>query len=132
MEKRLITKKQEQAFRLCHQDFEGLTETEAAERMGVTQATISEHLANVKKVAPQLFPILTKFQAQCYHYITCDGWLPEEIADYMGRPINSVYKALQACRNKGLPLPVKVRGNILRYEELPDPEVSDTIIIRKF
>ena len=124
MEKRLITVKQEEAFRLCHQDFEGLTETEAAERMGVTQATISEHLANVKKIAPQLFPIMTKQQAKCYHHLTVDGWSPQEIADHLGISVNAVYLTFRSYKGKGLAFPGP-RGNVLQYEEWMDDIVKE-------
>ena len=125
-QKRVITERQEEAVRLCHHDFEGLTMTEAAKKMGISQPAITHLLAKVKKIAPQLFPMMTKYQAQCYHFFTCDGWPPASIAEYLDRPIWSVYEALQACKNKGLPLP-QAHGDIMNYTEGMDGEV-----IRKF
>jgi predicted DNA-binding protein YlxM (UPF0122 family) len=120
--KRTITEKQEEALRLCHHDFEGLTEIEAAARMGISQQAISKLLNKVKEIAPQFFPILTKLQAECYHHSTCDGWSPLEIAKYMYRSKWSVYKALQACGKKGLPLP-DAHGDIMKYTENMDDKV---------
>jgi len=71
--KRSITKKQEQALQLCHQDFGGLEQIEAAERMNISQQAISKLLAVVKKVLPQYFPIITKLEAQIYHYYMVEG-----------------------------------------------------------
>jgi len=121
-QKRVITERQEEAFRLCHHDFEGLTMTQAAERMGITHQAVTKLLAKVKKVAPQLFPLMTKFQAQCYHYLCCDGWPPAEIAMYMNRSLWSVYNALQKCKRKGMPLP-QAHGDIMRYKEGMDGQV---------
>jgi DNA-directed RNA polymerase specialized sigma24 family protein len=120
---RAITERQEEALRLCHHEFEGLTETEAAMHMGISQSAVSQLLSQVKKVAPQLFPIMTKFQAQCYHHLTCDGWSPDDIAERLYRQVNSVYKALQACKSKGLPLP-QAHGDIMRYTEDMDGKVT--------
>lgn len=121
-QKRTITERQEEAIRLCHHDFEGLTEIDAAERMGISQSAVSQLLSQVKKVAPQLFPIMTKFQAQCYHHLMCDGWSPDDIAERMDRQVNSVYKALQTCKLKGLPLP-QAHGDIMKYTEDMDDKV---------
>ena len=41
---RLITFRQEQALRLCHQDFEGLDQPEAAKQMGINQSVLSRLL----------------------------------------------------------------------------------------
>lgn len=118
----MLTKKQEEVIRLCHQDFGGLTEAEAAERLGIDQSSVSRRLARAEANAPQLFPIITKLQAQCHHYLMCDGWSPKEIAEYIGKPINSVYKALQACGKKGLPLSTS-HGDVMRYDPGMDAEV---------
>ena len=119
-----ITKRQEEALKLVHHDFEGLEEVEAAERMGITQQAVSRLLARLKEIAPQFFPIMTKYQAQCYHYLTCDGWSPKEVAAYLDRSIWSVYQALQACGRKGWPLP-KAHGDIMEYTEDMDSEVME-------
>ena len=57
--KRLITKRQEQILRLCHHDFEGLTQEQAAEKLGVSRPVITKALACIEKIMPQYFPILT-------------------------------------------------------------------------
>ena len=91
MSKRLITKKQEEIFKLCHHDFEGLSQTEAAERLGITQSAVLQALACVEKVLPQFFPILTKQEAQIYHYYMAEGWEVDEISEYTGLTHNAVY-----------------------------------------
>lgn len=129
--KRLITEQQEKVIRLCHHDFEGLTQSEAAERMGISQQAVSKLLAKVEKVAPQLFPILTKFQARSYHHLMMDGWSVKDIAKHLETSSRSVYNALKACRDKGLSLPKSVCGNILRYEDY-DTDWIDEHTVEKF
>ena len=53
--KRLITKRQEEAIRLCHPDFGGLSTKAAAKEMGIKQRAVQQLLQSAKKVAPQLF-----------------------------------------------------------------------------
>lgn len=102
MEKRLITEKQERALKLCHYDHGGLTREEAAKIMGIDQSVLSRLLRKVKKVAPQLFPIMTKQEAKISHYFMVDGWKVKEIAEYMGLSIIAVQRSLQRCRRKDL------------------------------
>lgn len=63
--KRLITEHQEKIYRLCSHEFECLSVGEAAERLGITHQAVSDALAQIKKVAPQLFPILTRQERDC-------------------------------------------------------------------
>lgn len=123
MAKRLITKKQEQALRLCHQNFEGLPQEEAAKRMGISQQAISKLLTTVEKVMPQYFPILTKQEAERYHLYMNEGWSVDEIAEHFGLTPDSIYKALQRARDKGMYFS-KDRGRILSYEPSMDANIK--------
>lgn len=100
MSKRFITERQEEILRLCHHEFEGLSQTEASKKLGVSQKVISETLARVKKIAPQFFPILTKFEFKVYNLYTLEGWKTEEIADYLNISKQKIYKAFQRAKNK--------------------------------
>ena len=122
MGKRIITKRQERALRLCHQDFDGLTQPEAAYRMNISQQALSQLLARCEEIAPQFFPILTKQEAKFYHLFTVEGWSVEDIAknenedgitEYSGVTLNAVYKTFQRCREKGLKFPGG-RGKVLQ------------------
>jgi len=123
MTKRLITSRQEKAFRLCRHEFEGLTLAEAAERMGTTCQSVSKLLAQVKKVMPQFFPILSKQEAKCYHYLTVEGLSPKDIARTLEISVKAVYLTLDRCKAKGLAFPGP-RGNVLSYEEWMDSTVK--------
>lgn len=100
MNKRLLTKRQEEIFKLCHHDFEGLSQTEAAERLGISQKIISIALKRIKKVAPQLFPILTKLEAKAYHYFMDEGWGVTEIAEYLNSSEDKISNAIRRAKDK--------------------------------
>ena len=128
MKKRLITKRQEQALRLCHQDFDGLSPKEAAKRMGINQPALNGLLARLKK-NPRFqayFPILTKIEAERYHLYCVEGWSVNDIAGHFGVTPDSIYKTLQRARDKGMCF-TKPKGRILSYS----PEM-DAKVIHKF
>jgi len=81
---RLITQRQEQIYRMRHQDFGGLATKQVAAMLGVGEQWINRQMKKMKKIAPQLFPILTKRQADIYNLHENVGLLVQEIAEYLG------------------------------------------------
>ena len=124
---RLITEKQEQALRLCHQDFEGLGQTEAAKQMGISQQAISKLLAAVEKILPDYFPLLTKTEAKRYHLYMAEGWSVKDIAEHFELTLRSVYNALQRARDKGMYF-TETKKKMLSYNS----EMDDNQIKQKF
>ena len=122
--KRLISEKQEIALKLCHQDFGGLDQTEAAERMGISQQAMNKLLAAVEKVLPQYFPLLTKQEAERYHLYMVEGWSVDEIAEHFGLTPRSVYYALQRARDKGMHF-TEAKGRVLSYDESMDDDIKE-------
>lgn len=123
--KRLITKRQEQILRLVHHDFNGLTQAEAAQQLGVSQSTISNTLKHIEKVLPYFFPILTKFEAKCHHYFAVEGWSIGEVAEHLDQSENAIYKALKRAKDKGAWF-AKSKGRILSYNINMDAHVRKT------
>ena len=121
--KRLITTKQEEILRLVHHSFDGLTQVEAAQRLGVSQSVISNALKHVEEIMPQFFPILTRLEAQIYHYFMIEGWSVDEIADHLGQETNAVYKTLQRTKDKGMYFN-ETKGRILSYNSNMDASVK--------
>jgi hypothetical protein len=78
---RVITIPQEAAYRLCHHDFFNFTHAEAAEILGVDRTAITKRLQAMRKVAPQLFPILPKNVARIYRMFAVDNMRVRAIAD---------------------------------------------------
>ena len=125
--KRLITKHQERILRACHHDHEGLSQAKAAEKLGISQSAISNALKRIEKVMPQLFPILTRLEAQLYHYYTTEGWSVNNIAEHANMSQSAVYKALKRARDKGMCF-TEPKGRTLSY----DPATHDHQVIYKF
>ena len=123
--KRLITKKQEQALRLCHQDFQGLPQTEAAKQMGISQSALSGLLARLRK-NPRFqayFPLLTKLEAKCYHLYCIEGWPVNEIAECTGQSKSAIYKTLKRTRDKGMCFN-EPKGRVLQYDPSMDARIK--------
>jgi hypothetical protein len=108
---RFITAQQEAAYRLCHQDFFGLTVADAADVLGVSQSQVRTLLACVQARAPQLFPILSSKVAKVYAMFM-DNFTSGEIAEEVGCGVRSVQSILRKLRQKaeeiGLYFPARV------------------------
>jgi len=98
--KRLITEKQEEVYRCRHHDFEGLTEKETALKLKIAVQTVREHLTNLKKNTPQLFPILSKENAEAWGRWYVGGQTCAEIAEIMGTTEDVILKRLQRVKEK--------------------------------
>lgn len=62
MTKRLITRREEEIYQLCHPDFDGLSIDQAAKKLGVGRETVIRHLNSIRHKAPQLSPVLNTRQ----------------------------------------------------------------------
>ena len=78
--KKNLSDKQVRAYRLVSGEFEGLSITDAAKRMGITSQALNRLLSRAKKLCPQLFPILTKQEVDVKALLVF-GWVNKEIAD---------------------------------------------------
>jgi hypothetical protein len=92
---RLVTREQEIAYRLCHQDHFGLTRHTAASLMGVTVKRLNALLANMRLNTPQLFPVLPPKASHIYQMFVQDGMTMAEIADELDITIHYIRFVLQ-------------------------------------
>lgn len=120
--KRLITKRQEQILRLVHHDFDGLSQADAARRLGISRSAVSSALKHIKKVLPDYFPLLSKVEMERYH-LYMEGWSVNEIAEHFGLIPGSIYKALQRARDKGMFF-TEAKGRVLSYDESMDAHIK--------
>lgn len=108
-EKRVITEREEEAYKLCHHDFSCLSTHDAADVMGVSQREVELLLTSVKKKAPQLFPILTLRQKQVH-----DLWLEnktyKEIAKTLLISTNTVNATVDDINKKYGYIKLKIKG----------------------
>ena len=121
--KRLITKRQKQILRACHCDFDGLTQAEAADKLDISQSTISNALKHIEKIMPDFFPLLTKLEAKCYHLFMVEGWSVDDITEHFGLTPNSVYKTLKRTKDKGMFFS-EAKGRVLQYDPNMDANIK--------
>ncbi len=109
MSVRDISPRSEEVIRLAHHDLGYChTQKEVAEELGISEATVSNELAKVKEVAPQLFPLLTELEAECCDCYANEGMTQRDTAThltslkYLGSvTTNAVAQAIRRARGKG-------------------------------
>lgn len=128
-----ITEKMEKAYRLCHHDFSGYSRARAAIIMGISKSTLNRLLAKMKRGAPQLFPILTREQADLWHLWYEQGLTCKAIAairDTTERSIQSKITILKRKLKFNSELHRKPDERPVSYETLSEDEKAG--IKRKF
>jgi transposase len=100
---------EESVLRACHHEFDGLSQAEAAESLGVSPATISRTLTNLEERAKTctpircMFPILTRQQFKIFDCLTNLGLSTEETAEELGLDsVNTVHSTVSKLRKKGM------------------------------
>ena len=123
---RYITQRQKQIYQLRHHDFAGLTTKQVAVMLGITTHSVARHMWEMQKVAPQLFPILTKRQADIYHMFVNVGLKQKVIAGILGISSNCVGVLVHRMKHKGMFVPYR------RRHVLYMPRAHDHQIRQKF
>lgn len=100
--KRLITHRQEQIYRMRHHDFGGMTTKQVAAILGVTPKCINSYMRKMRKIAPQLFPILTKRQMDIYVLREVMGMTYIEVGEYLGITWQTAARTVYYMRKKGM------------------------------
>ena len=123
---RLITHRQEQIYRMRHHDFAGLTTKQVAAMLRITTHSVARHMWEMQKVVPQLFPILTKRQADIYHMFVNAGLEQKVIGRILGISSNCVGVLIHRMKHKGMYVPRRL------YHVLYMPRAHDHQIRQKF
>jgi len=123
-EERKLTSKEERIIRLCHHDFGGLTQKEAAVRMSISPSYVTKLLKSVRKKAPQLFPMISGFQAKVYKHLIREGLGYSDIAAKEGCSVKKITNTVYLLVKKGFNLRT---GKTVRYHNWMDGS-----IIQKF
>jgi DNA-binding MarR family transcriptional regulator len=108
---------------MLHHAFDGLTTKQAASKLGLTPACVTHHMRQMKKIAPQLFPILTKKQADVYYLYVHAGNAISDIAKALGITTYIVKNRIYEMRRKGMFIPW-MQGKRMRYQPWMDSEVK--------
>ena len=123
---RLITHRQEQIYRMRHHNFAGLTTKQVAGMLRITTHSVARHMWEMQKVAPQLFPILTRQQADVYHMFVNVGLEQKVIGEILGISKSCVCVLIHRMKHKGMFVPRR------RRHVLYMPKAHDHLIKRKF
>jgi len=91
-----------------HHDFGGMTTKQVAAILGVHPKNVSCQMWAMRKIAPQLFPILTRRQADIYHMFVNVGMEQKAIAGILGISSNCVATQIHRLRNKGMYVPCRL------------------------
>ena len=94
-----LTQKQIQAYLLVSGEHEGLPVVEAAKRMSITPQAVNRLLNRAKKSCPQLFPLLTKQEADVKGLFRA-GWTRTEIADKLQVSLSRVSQIIGSANEK--------------------------------
>jgi len=97
--KRKLTAKQIEAYRLISGEHKGLSTADAATKMGITPQSINRLLRRAEKRCPELFPLLTKQEADTKALFAI-GWTNAEIADKLGVGLSRVSQIVSTINNK--------------------------------
>jgi len=92
-----------------HHDFAGLSAPQVAAMLGITPQSVNRHMREMQQIAPQLFPILTKRQADIYHMFAHVGLEQKVIARVLGISKSCVGVLIHRIRNKGMYVPRRRR-----------------------
>jgi DNA-directed RNA polymerase specialized sigma24 family protein len=129
MNERKISKQQEEAYRICHHDFGRKTPEQAAEVMGKSSQAVRGLLSRMKKIAPQLFPILSPTQAMLWDMWHDEGLSCADIAKVVGMTEKAVTRRVQVIKKKlNYNSEVDKRGDALAhansYDRLTDDQLA--------
>lgn len=94
-----LSDKQVMAYRLVSGDFDGLPVIEAAKCMGITPREVNRLLDRARTTCPQLFPLLTKQEADVKALLAI-GWTNSEMADQLQVSLSRVSQIIGAINGK--------------------------------
>ena len=117
--KRLITQRQEQIYRLRHHDFAGLTTKQVAAILGIHPKNVSCQMRAMQKIAPQLFPILTRRQLEVYKLYVERNLSGNAVGELLGIARSTVQSKLDEIKRKGLHIPRREKSSV-HYEPWMD------------
>jgi len=100
--KNALTKTEAQVIQHVHHGLMALSTEEASIRLGMRPDTVRYHLRNAEKKAPELFPILTRIQAEILHSYSVEGCTVAQLAIMREVSENTIREHLRKLRKKGV------------------------------
>ena len=121
--KRFITERQEEIYRMRHHDFGGMSTKQVAAMLGIAIQVVNGHMYKMRKIAPQLFPILSKRQTEILNLHLQFDMSPKEIGLRLGISDITVRGTLHKLRHPNIFVPGK-KGTPVEYETWMDFNVK--------
>lgn len=106
---RTITFEEEMAYKYRHHEFYAFTTKQTAFVMNVSERQVNLLLQSLKTKAPQLFPVLTKRQAEIRDYICELGLTHIQIARRLLISESTVASMVQVLKEKGIRFNRRIR-----------------------
>lgn len=126
LHRRVITVEQERLLRLHHHDFTGMSLGDAAARMDLLIVVAEDMLDDIYRVAPQLWPILSKTEHKIYKMYSEQGYTQAEIAEHLRTTKSLVQRIIADMREDGMPgLSIRTRKpRVQRYGDYMEPDTK--------
>ncbi len=122
--KRKLSERQEQAIRLVSGEFLGLSVKAAALVMHITPQAVNRLLDRARTACPQLFPLLTKQEADAKGLLAA-GWTNEEIADRLQVGLSRVSQIIGAINDKQGSQYERAIPRMVRYHPYLDSQIKE-------
>jgi biotin operon repressor len=106
-----------------HHDFSGIATKQVAAMLGVEVQCVNNHMRQMKKIAPQLFPILTRRQSEVYELYVEMNLSGNAVSELLGIARPTVQSKLDEIKRKGLHVPKRAK-RIVRYSCWMDSKVT--------
>jgi len=94
-----LTRKQIEAVVLCSGEFGGMTVAQAAKKLNVSVQAINKRLKKAEQVCPQIFPLLTKREADVLALLNL-SWSNDDIGRELDLPDYTVSKIIKSLQDK--------------------------------
>ena len=122
--KNRLTKKQTEAYLLRSGEFQGLSRTDSAKAMGVTERAFNLLLERAEKKCPHIFPMLTKQEANVLGMLDL-GWVNYDIANELGVSLDRVSQIKGALHEKGRAVACCKQIKMLQYAPHMDNKIRE-------
>lgn len=121
--KTVMSQKQLEAYKLCSGEFEGLTSEQAAQKMGISIQALTGLLKRAAAVCPQIFPILTKQEADVKALLDI-SWAREDIANQLNVSLSRISQIINSLYSKRSGVMADSRPVVMqRYEGYLDNQI---------
>lgn len=119
-----LTPREIEVYKACSGEFSGMTAAQAAALFHLSKQSVNGVLRKIKLVCPELFPLLTKVEADTYAMYERAGEPVKDIATKIGVSESRVYQIIASLQKKGRLMPAAPIGRIGSYDNSMDDKIT--------